>query len=77
MTMLSLLGSGFWFIDSKVFLPRINVFPFVPDEVIFLNILRSLGSFQGSWLSLPMPLLSVLARIRSYAIWREVILILN
>ena len=72
--MLSLFGSVFLLTDSKVFLPYIIEFPWVPEVVIFLNIFRSLGSFQGSWLFLPMPRVRVRARMRSKGIWRDAIL---
>ena len=68
--MLSLLGRDLLLMDSKVFLPKMTVFPCCPEVVIFLNMARSLGRFHGSRLSLPMPRLAVLAMTRSKGNWR-------
>ena len=64
-TILVLFGKGLEFIDSKVFLPIIIVFPYLPNVVSFLNILRSEGIFHGRVLFFPIPLLSDLATTMS------------
>lgn len=54
MTILSLFGNGFP-IDSYVFLPIITALVCGPAHVIFLNIFKSGGRFQGNLPLRPIP----------------------